>query len=50
LVPLVLLARDDRLMAAAPTRRGTIAVAWIVAGLVVLLNLVLLVLTAVDLL
>jgi manganese transport protein len=49
LVPLVLLARDDRLMAAAPTHRGTIRVAWLVAGLVVLLNIVLMVLTAADL-
>jgi manganese transport protein len=49
LVPLVLLARDNRLMAAAPTRPATIGVAWAVAGLVVVLNLLLVVLTVLDL-
>jgi manganese transport protein len=49
LVPLVLLARDNRLMAAAPTRPATIWVAWVVAGLVVVLNVLLVVLTALDL-
>ncbi|SDT05719.1 Nramp family divalent metal transporter [Microlunatus soli] len=48
-VPLVRIAGDHRLMAAAPTRRSTLAIAWLVVVLVVALNLLLLVLTAADL-
>jgi manganese transport protein len=46
LVPLVRIARDPRLMALVPTRRGTIALAWVVAGAIVALNAVLVVLLA----
>lgn len=49
LVPLVRIAQDSTLLASAPTRPITIAVAWIVVGLVVGLNLLLLVLTGADL-
>ena len=38
LVPLVLLARSPRLMALVPTRRATIRVAWLIAGLIIALN------------
>ena len=44
LIPLVRIARDPELMALAPTRRGTIAVAWVVAAAIVTLNAVLVVL------
>ncbi|WP_375430089.1 Nramp family divalent metal transporter [uncultured Friedmanniella sp.] len=44
LVPLVRIARDRRLMALAPTRPATIAVAWVVAAAIVALNVVLIVL------
>ena len=46
LIPLVRIARDRELMVLAPTQRGTIAVAWAVAGAIVALNAVLLVLLA----
>ena len=48
LVPLVLLCRDRRLMAAAPTRPITIALAWVVVALVSSLNVALLVLTGMN--
>lgn len=44
LIPLVRIAQDSTLLAAAPTRPITITVAWLVVGLVVALNLLLLVL------
>lgn len=44
LVPLVRIAQDSTLLAAAPTRPATIAIGWIVVGLVVTLNVLLLVL------
>ncbi len=44
LVPLVRFARDPRLMALVPTRRATIRTAWVVVGLIVALNGVLVVL------
>jgi manganese transport protein len=46
LVPLVLLARSRRLMALAPTRRATIATAWLVTAVIVALNAALIVLLA----
>jgi len=46
LIPLVRIARDETLMALAPTQRGTIVVAWGVAVAIVALNAVLLVLLA----
>lgn len=48
LVPLLGIARDRRLMALAPTRRSTLAVAWVVVAVVVVLNAALLVLTAAE--
>jgi manganese transport protein len=45
LVPLVRIAADRDLMHLAPTRRGTIGVAWLVIGVVTALNLILSVLT-----
>jgi manganese transport protein len=45
LVPLVRIAADHDLMHLAPTRRGTIGVAWLVIGVVTALNLILIVLT-----
>jgi manganese transport protein len=44
LVPLVLLARSRRLMTLAPTRRTTIATAWLVTAIIVGLNVALVVL------
>jgi manganese transport protein len=44
LVPLVRMARDSRLMALAPTRRGTILVAWVIVAMIVVLNAALVVL------
>ena len=38
LVPLVRRARDSRLMALAPTRRGTVLVAWVIVAMIILLN------------
>ena len=32
LIPLVQIARDKQLMALAPTRRATVALAWVIAG------------------
>jgi manganese transport protein len=49
LVPLVRIAQDRTLLAAAPTRPLTITVAWLVVAIVVALNGLLLVLTAADL-
>ncbi len=46
LVPLVLLARNQTLMALAPTRRVTITLAWLVTAVIVALNTVLIVLLA----
>jgi len=46
LVPLVLLARSRQLMALAPTRRTTIAAAWLVTAIIVALNVALIVLLA----
>ncbi|GAB3914668.1 divalent metal cation transporter MntH [Microlunatus endophyticus] len=48
LVPLVRIAQDRTLLGAAPTRPFTIMVAWVIVGLVIALNLLLLVLTATD--
>ncbi len=48
LVPLVRIAADDRLMHLAPTGRRTIAVAWLVVAVVVVLNATLVVLTLVG--
>ena len=45
LVPLVRIASDRDLMHLVPTRRATIAVAWLVIGVVTTLNLILIVLT-----
>ena len=44
LIPLVRIARDKKLMALAPTRRTTVALAWLIAALIIALNTVLLVL------
>ncbi|HSU34537.1 MAG TPA: Nramp family divalent metal transporter [Propionibacteriaceae bacterium] len=44
LIPLVRIARDKKLMALAPTRRTTVALAWLIAVLIIALNTVLLVL------
>ena len=44
LIPLVRIARDKNLMALAPTRRTTVALAWLIAVLIIVLNTVLLVL------
>jgi manganese transport protein len=44
LIPLVRIARDKKLMALAPTRRTTVALAWLIALLIIALNTVLLVL------
>ena len=44
LIPLVRIARDKKLMTLAPTRRTTIALAWLIAALIIALNTVLLVL------
>jgi manganese transport protein len=44
LVPLVRIARDRRLMALVPTHRVTLALAWVVTGVIVVLNVVLVVL------
>ena len=44
LIPLVRIARDKTLMALAPTRRTTVALAWLIAVLIIALNTVLLVL------
>ncbi|MFL6027010.1 MAG: Nramp family divalent metal transporter, partial [Friedmanniella sp.] len=46
LIPLVRIARDPALMALVPTRRATIALAWVVAGAIVALNALLVVLLA----
>ena len=46
LVPLVRIAADPELMHLVPTRRATIAVAWLVSGIVTTLNVILIVLTA----
>lgn len=46
LIPLVRVARDRQLMALAPTRRTTLALAWVVAAAIVALNAALLVLLA----
>jgi manganese transport protein len=45
LVPLVRIASDPDLMHLVPTRRATIGVAWLVIGIVTVLNLILIVLT-----
>ena len=44
LIPLVQIARNKKLMALAPTRRATVALAWVIAALIIALNTVLLVL------
>jgi manganese transport protein len=44
LVPLVRLARDSRLMGLAPTRRGTVVVAWAIVAMIIVLNAALVVL------
>jgi manganese transport protein len=44
LVPLVRMARDSRLMALAPTRRGTVVVTWAIVAMIILLNAALVVL------
>ena len=44
LVPLVRLARDPRLMALAPTGRGTVLVAWVIVAMIIGLNAALVVL------
>ncbi len=44
LIPLVRIAQDRRLMALVPTRRATLAVAWVVAAVIVALNVLLVVL------
>jgi len=44
LIPLVRIARDQKLMTLAPTRRTTVALAWLIAALIIALNTVLLVL------
>jgi manganese transport protein len=43
LIPLVWLAADRRLMRLVPTRRATLVVAWVVAGVIVALNVALVV-------
>jgi manganese transport protein len=48
LVPLVRLTSDRRLMGLVPTRTATIACAWVVVGIVVTLNAVLVVLTIAE--
>jgi manganese transport protein len=48
LVPLVRIARDPALMRLVPTRPGTIVSAWVVVGIVVSLNAVLIVLTVLE--
>jgi len=45
LVPLVRIARDDPAMRLAPTRRATVAVAWLVIAVITALNLILIGLT-----
>ena len=45
LVPLARIAADPELMRLVPTRRATIAVAWLVIGIVTALNLILIGLT-----
>ena len=45
LVPLVRIASDPKLMHLVPTKRATIGVAWLVIGVVSLLNVILIVLT-----
>lgn len=49
LIPLVRIAADRQLMAAAPVRRATIAITWVVVLLISVLNIALLVMTARDL-
>jgi len=49
LVPLVRIASDPDLMHLMPTRRATIGVAWLVIGIVTVLNLILIVLTVAGL-
>jgi manganese transport protein len=46
LIPLVRIAQDKSLMALVPTRRATLAIAWLVAAAIVTLNIVLIVLLA----
>ncbi len=46
LVPLITVAADRDLMRFAPTRRATVAVAWVVTGIISALNVILIVLTA----
>ncbi|HYP45126.1 MAG TPA: Nramp family divalent metal transporter [Propionibacteriaceae bacterium] len=48
LVPLVRLARDPDLMRLVPTRRATVATAWVVVGVIVTLNAALVVLLVVS--
>jgi manganese transport protein len=48
LVPLVRIARDRSLMRLVPTLRATIACAWVVVGIVVALNCVLIALTVLE--
>ncbi len=48
LVPLVRIAGSAKLMHLVPTRRATLVVAWVVIAVVISLNLVLVVLTALD--
>ena len=45
LVPLVRIASDPKLMHLVPTKRATIGVAWLVIGVVSVLNVILIVLT-----
>ena len=48
LIPLVRIASDSTLMRLVPTRRGTIAVAWLVIAIITALNLILIVLTVIG--
>ena len=48
LIPLVRIASDPTLMQLVPTRRGTIAVAWLVIAIITALNLILIVLTVIG--
>ncbi len=48
LIPLVRIASDPALMQLVPTRRGTIAVAWLVIAIITALNLILIVLTVIG--
>ena len=48
LIPLVRIASDRDLMHLVPTRRATIGVAWLVIGIVTMLNLILILLTVLS--